>query len=262
MLSTNANAVSYTYGSTLPTTIQETSTAGELSVAFYNAAISLPGPDLIQNMGKGQVVNLLKAEVYNAEKSLKDKMGTDLFGNNSTGTGLVGIQVAIDDGSLFSNTSYAGISRSSFSTWKSFTNNASSGALSLQTMESVYVNSSIDESFATIIIAPYAGVVKIWGLLQPQQRFNAEDLWIVGARNIAFGNAPVVADPHEVSTTMHFVNENYFHLYTNENRNFAFIPFQVPFNQDAYIAHIRWYGQLVCESPRVQGVIGNVNFAL
>lgn len=260
MLTKNTNAVSYTYGGDLPTTIQETTTAGEVAVGAYNCAISLPGLDLIQNKGRGQVINMLKNEVYNADHALRDLMGGDLFGTNQTGTGFIGLQVPIDDGSNYDK--YAGISRAAYSGMKAFLSNAASGALSYGTAESVYINSSIDNQFATLVVVPYSGLVKLSSLLQPQQRFGAEDIWKFGPTNIAFGNAPVIADPHQISTLMWFINENYMHLYTNMYRNFIMEDFVKPSNQDAYISHIKWLGQVIVESPRMMGVIENVNFSL
>jgi hypothetical protein len=260
ILTQNPNAQSYAPGGTLSTTSSENTTAGELAVAYYNSAISLPGPDVILNMGKNQVINLLKDEFYVAEKSLKDLMGSDAFGsNNGAATGLVGLQPAIDDSTNF--TTYAGISRSAYPTWKAQYTDLASAAINLGNLESSYINSSIDASFVTLIVTTYAGVIKLWNIIQPQQRFTAsDDLWIIGARNMAFGNAPIVADPHCPANQVYFLNTNYLHLYANLNRNFAFIPFQLPTNQDQYIAHIRWYGQLICESPRLQARIVNAGF--
>jgi hypothetical protein len=260
MLTKNTNAISYTYGSELPTTIQETTTAGELAVAAYNCAISLPGLDVVQNKGRGQVINMLKNEVYNADHALRDLMGVDLFGVNQTGTGLVGLQVPIDDGTNFPT--YAGINKAAYPGIKGFYSNAGGGALSYGNAQSVYINSSIDNQFATLVIVPYIGLVKLSTLLQPQQRFGAEDIWKFGPTNIAFGNAPVIADPHQSTNLMTFINENFLHLYTNMFRNFIMEDFVKPSNQDAYVSHIKWLGQVICESPRLQGVLANVNFAL
>jgi hypothetical protein len=260
MLTKNTNAISYTYGGDLPTTIQETTTAGELSVAAYNCAISLPGLDVIQNKGRGQVINMLKNEVYNADHSLRDLMGTDLFGQNVSGTGLVGMQVAVDSGANFPT--YAGISRAAYPTFAAAYVNAGAAALSYGTAQSIYINSSVDNQFPTLVIVPYVGLIKLATLLQPQQRFGAEDIWKFGPSNIAFGNAPVIADPHQSSTLMTFINENFVHLYTNMFRNFIMEDFVKPSNQDAYISHIKWLGQVIFESPRLQGVVYNVNFSL
>lgn len=258
MLAQNGNAMSYLAGDLLNTAVQETSTAGELNVAKYNVAISLPGPDLVLNIGKGQIINILKSEVYVAEKSLRDTMGTDLYGTNSTGKGLVGLQVADDDANTYAT--YAGISRTSNTTWKAQRTDGSSGALSLSALQNLYMNCSIDSAFPTLIVAPMAGVVKLQNLVQPQQRFGSEDIFVIGARNIAFNNAAVIPDPHVASTQMLLLNENYLHLYSNLNRNFVFLPFQPPFNQDLYVANIRWYGQVICEEPRLQGKYENVDF--
>jgi hypothetical protein len=196
ILTQNPNAQSYAPGGMLSTTSSENTTAGELAVAYYNSAISLPGPDVILNMGKNQVINLLKDEFYVAEKSLKDLMGSDAFGsNNGASTGLVGMQPAIDDSTNFST--YAGINRPAYPTWKAQYTDLGAAAVNLGNLETTYINSSIDATFVTLIVTTYAGVIKLWNIIQPQQRFTAsDDLWIIGARNMAFGNAPIVADPH------------------------------------------------------------------
>jgi hypothetical protein len=52
---------------------------------------------------------------------------------------------------------------------------------------------------------------------------------------------------------MYFLNEDYLHLFYHKDRNFYFDPFRRPVNQDAIVGKILWMGQLVCDGPRMQG---------
>jgi len=52
---------------------------------------------------------------------------------------------------------------------------------------------------------------------------------------------------------MYLFNEKYLKIYVMPGMNLKFIPFQYPTNYDYKIAHIRWYGNLLCTNLARQG---------
>lgn len=261
MINTNPNAVSYLPSDPLPTQVAMTSLASVFPVAYYTVAISLPGTIVALNYGDfRQVINILKAEIINAEQSLRQLISQNVFSANNTGKGVYGLWVAIDDGNTYP--SYGTLSSANYATWASVLINANSGPVNFQQASQAYIFGSIEKEFPNLAVGNYSAYAKLFNLLLPQQRFVTEGNWQVGPSTFAIGGAPFVLEPNESVTRIDFLNTRYLKLFVNENRDLSFDPFQKPVGADLYIARINLMCQLIALARRNHSAIINCNFAM
>lgn len=235
------------------------------------ASIIYSGREKALNSGSERVVDLISAKVKNAEKSLKDKFGVQLYSDcdgSGSGTttpgaeddGFLGLQAIIDSAG-----SIGGIDRASYAWWKANVK-AVSGSPSYDVMAAgqiqdvlreMYGQCSIDNDNPDLIVTTQVIFDAYEESLSGQKRFGAssQSLADAGFNNLLYRGTPVVVDDHCPDGMMFFLNTKYLKFRHHASRNFAFQGFQKPVDQDAAVAHIFWLGGLVCSNPRMLGKV-------
>ena len=238
------------------------------------ATISISGKEEALNSGPERVIDLLEAKVKNAEKSIKDMFGVQLYSDNtgsavtspSSGAytnGFLGLQHMIDSAGTV-----GGISRTDYSWWSAqeqaagsstFSDvAASSGSNSIgREFRKMYGACSIDNDSPTLIVTTQHVFDAYEESLTSQKRFGASDkaLADAGFQNLLYRGTPVVVDEHCTAGVAFFLNEKYIGFRHHRKRNFAFEGFQKPINQDARVAKVLWLGALTMSNPRMMGKI-------
>ena len=254
----NSNAEAYAGSTALTVDEVEIATKARLPVRQYNVAIAITGVDLETNKGDAQVIDLVKARMKNAKKSIEDLQGTDFFAVQ-TGQKLDGV------GGIYAaaaGTPYAGINPTDFAGWICNGGNAvkaAGGELTLAELNTEWNNCKVDTDKPTLLVMHDA----VWSsfeenLVAKNIRYEDKKLANVGFENITFHGSPAVTDSHVAAETMYLFNEKYLRMYVMPGMNFRFIPFQYPTDKDLKIAHIRWYGNLICTNVARQGKITGI----
>lgn len=249
----NSNAEAYAGSTNLTIDNVEIATKASLPPRQYNCAIVITGIDIEKNKGDAAILDLVKARMKNAGKSIKDIMGTDFFATQ-TGVKMDGV------GGVFAataGTAYAGINPTDFSGWKCNGGNGPSavgGNLTKAKMDVQWGYCKEDTDKPTLIVTTDT----VWGgieitFIEANKRYEDKKLANFGFENITYHGTPVVADSKCPSQRLYMFNENYLKVHVMPGMNFRFIPFQYPTNQDTKIAHLRWYGNLLCTNVRKQG---------
>jgi hypothetical protein len=244
---TTSNFEWYTGGSTLNVSSNEQMTSAEFEWKQCKASIVINGTDELKNSGDAQVVNMLKAEVQMAEKSLSDQLGTGLFNAGNTTNAIIGLRAMV----LNSGT-YGIISRTSNSWWNAQIDSTTT-ALSLAKAQALYGDCSVDSDRPTVIVTTQNTYDDFYALIQPQQRFGDEETVKAGFTNILWNGLPIIVDSHCPSGYLFMLNEKYISLKYQKDRNFSLTNFQTPVNQDARYAHVFWMGALTGSNCRMQG---------
>lgn len=251
---------------TLDIAVSEEFTEANFDWAQYYASIVLDGRSDRINSGKTAVVNLLKAKMQNAEKSLKDLMGTHVLGSGTDTNGIVGLQAMIDDGT--NTATYGSIDRTTYTWWKAkYAANSGTGRqLTKYLMQNMFGQCTIDNDRPTMLITSQLVFDKYYLMVDPQQRFGEESLAKAGFQNLLFNGRPIVVDSHVATPNSNhqifFLNENYVTLRYHQDCNFIFVPFQRPINQDAIVGKILWQGQMTSGACRMHGRLIDINPAL
>lgn len=211
-----------------------------------NFPITISGLDDIKNNGPEAVLDHVRTETKAAEEDAMDSFATGLY---SAGTDAK----EIDGARIFLSTSntYGGIDQSANS-WAQAKIDSTTPTLSLAKLQEQYEAAKEGNDAVDLITFDETQFNKFWSLLQPQQRFSDGDTAKAGFKNLMFNGAVCSEDSYVPSGYVVGWNLKRVVLKSSTQRKFPgkFIDFDMPHNQDAMIAHIRWAGNLVCEQPR------------
>jgi hypothetical protein len=140
----NSTALWYSGYETLNINPSDIATAAQFSYKQLAGAVIMSGLEMLQNSGKEKMIDLMRARVGNAEKTLVNRLATGVYadGTGTSGKEMGGLQLLVAD----TNTNtVGGISGSTYSWWRNFSYDLSSlgstaSATNIQThMNSVYV---------------------------------------------------------------------------------------------------------------------------
>jgi len=239
------------------------------------ATISISGKEEALNDGSERVIDLLEAKVKNAEKSIKDMFGDQLYSDSdgvaasSPGVagGFLGLQAIIDSADP-SGANIGGIDRGDYSWWAakeaasastSYANLVNSGHAEYihKQIRDMYGQCTVGSDTPTLIVTTQVVFDAYEESLSAQKRFGASDqsLADAGFQNLMYRGTPIVVDDHCPAGMMFFLNENYLQFRHHRKRNFTFEGFQRPVNQDAAVAKILWLGALTVSNCARQGKI-------
>jgi hypothetical protein len=245
--------------------------AAQFTMKHYADAVTISGPEMLQNSGKEQMIELIATRVEVAQARLANKIDVDLHGDG-TGNGgkaLVGLAAMIST-SPGSGT-YGGIDRASWSFWQN-------GAYTASTILGVAVTASnIQQAMNTVALSRvrgndrpdliYAGTTA-YGMylqsLQSIQRITDEKLGAAGFTAIKYygsgGSADVVLGGgiggNQTSTRMDFINSKFVHFRPHKDRNFVAIGGdRQAVNQDAIVRLMGWSGALTCSGAQFNATL-------
>lgn len=263
VLAKNANVLAYSgYGVWNITPTEELS-AATFGWSQYGGPIIIDGKTEALNSGTNAVINIVSAKVQTCEKSIQDKMGTDIYGTNTDAlVGFVGLRAAVDDGT--NTVTYGGVSRTDWAVWKAqyFANGGTLRALTFALLQQAYGAASIDNDRPTIGFGLQRIFDKYHSMVLPSQRVTNTALENAGFSNLAYNSMLIVVDSHAPANQLFLLNEKWVDLYIHKDRDFDFQPFMQIANQDASVAKIRWMGQVCVSNPRMNSRIVDISYVL
>lgn len=241
-------------------------------------AVTVDGRTLLRTDSPEAIADFLRVQFGQAHMELSEILGNSLWGyNTGSSNTLDGVVGVVDNGTLVST--YGGIARSTSSNtwWCSYIDSASAGASTLAQHQTNFSKVTIGGRHPTLIVSNQTVYNGYWGLVQgtgggtadvgyPRIMVNAgghdELLAQAGFTNLLFNNVPFLTDSH-VSTSAgtysssntgvcYYLNEDFFYIVVSPRADFKVEDFQTPFNQDAMVAKILWYGNVVCNNTQVQ----------
>lgn len=267
---------------TLPTNGNDANTQAVFPWRYYQSTISLPRTDILKNMGKARIVDMIKEEAENAAETLADELDVDCFltGEPTTGKpklGLQGLAAMITHGSDPYTGGYGSVTRSgasgsknnpvgnafwnavvfaangntTYTFWKSPVTMDNSAVITLGKMQALYGAVGRPD----LIMCSQTIYDKYWSLLTNIQRQLSDDeLGKIGFQNIVHnGAAIVVADNIDSASTVYALTMKHIKFKVHKEMNFTPTDFIKPPNQEVLIKRIHVMGNLVCNRPNRQG---------
>lgn len=244
----------------------DTLTGAEFNWKQAAGSVSISGLEAnVQNRGKAQVINLLKARIKNAEHTMKNQVCVGMYANGtgSSGKEIGGLQLLIAD--TVSSGTVGGIDQGANTWWRNQTYDATTdGGAPLTSanvqeyMEEVFLRCSRGTDKPDLIMADKAYYKAYWSSLTAHQRTADEKTAAAGFRNLAFNaSTPVVYEDSTgiPSNHMYFVNTDYLHFRYAEGLLFEPVKARQPVNQDAEIHLIMFAGNLTSSNRSLQGVL-------
>lgn len=218
----------------------------------YYALISFNGLELAKNSGKEAIISLLKARMQQAELTIAENLDEMLLGDGTGNSakdwdGLKKIAGTVDN-------TVGGLDSTTYTWWDPVVD-ATSAALTLARMRTVYNSASEGNDHPNLIVTTQTAFETYEGFLDAGLRFEDPTYADAGFQNLLFKGAPITFDTYVTAEHMYFLNLKYITLAKLDNVWFAASEFLQPTNQDVKYKHIRCYGNLIVSNRSRQGAI-------
>lgn len=256
-------------------------TAAEYNYAQAAVAVSISGLEELQNSGENQVIDLLESRISNAERTMVNNIGADIYSDGSADGGkqIGGLALLAD----FSPATgmVGGIDASQWPFWQNVSFEATTdggAAVSASNIQSymnrVWVQLVRGKDKPGLIAADNNYFRFYLESMQAIQRVASEEMASAGFASLKFmgGAADVVlAGGHGghipsnpgIGTgagtgTMYFLNEDYLFFRPHRDRNMVPIGGErMAVNQDAMVRLIAFAGNMTTSNRFLQGVLGD-----
>lgn len=232
---------------TLDVSNYEMITAAEYNWKQIYAAISVSRIEELKNSGDAAILNLVKAKMQVAEKTLADSLGTGLYNSGTDANAITGLRFPFAN-----NNTVGGIPQSTF-TWWNTQGDSTTTTLTLNALQAQFNSASIDTDKPDIITATRSNFNRFWSLLQPQQRFSDSKSASAGFENLLFNGTPFYTDAKCPANYINLLNSKYLHLIVHPDEDFRQEPFAKPINQAVKVSKIFWGGAFGFSNLRLLG---------
>lgn len=245
--------------------------ASQWTLKNYADSVTISGPEMLQNSGKEQMIDLIATRVEVAQARLANKIDYDLHGDG-TGNGgkaLVGLAAII---STTPASTVGGIDGSTWTFWQngSYDKTSVNGGAAFTTsniqsgMNQVALSRVRGNDRPDLIYAGSTAYAMYLGSLQAIQRITDEKMGAAGFTAIKYygsgGSADVVLGGgiggNQTATRMDFINTKYLKFRPHKDRNFVAIGGdRQAVNQDAIVRLIGWSGALTTSGRQFQATL-------
>ncbi len=239
----------YQGSETISTSDNEVITAAEYDWKQLYANISITRRDELRNSGDAAIINFVKSKVMIAEKTIRNKLSTGLYNDGTDAKQIQGLKLA-----LSASNTLGGIDQSAYSWWQANVDGSTS-TLTIAAMQGMYGDCGEGTEYPDLIVSDQDNFDRYYALLQPSQRFAAEDMARGGFKSLQFNGIPCVVDAACAAGDMYFLNTDYITLSPHKDENFRLEPFIKPVNQNVKLAKIFWMGALCHTNSRRQGLL-------
>lgn len=245
--------------------------AAQFTMKHYADAVTISGPEMLQNSGKEQMIELIATRVEIAQARLANKIDYDLHGDGTAngGKALVGLAAMISTSP--SSGTYGGIDRASWSFWQNgaytgtgLTSAALTASNIQSAMNTVALSRVRGNDRPDLIYAGTTAYAMYLASLQSIQRITDEKMGAAGFTAVKYygsgGSADVVLGGgiggNQTATRMDFINTKYVHFRPHKDRNFVAIGGdRQAVNQDAVVRLIGWSGALTCSGAQFNATL-------
>lgn len=258
----NANAGWYSGYDVLPVSPSDVISAAEFNIKQLAVPVIISGLEKLQNSGKEGLIDLMESRVKVAEATMANLISDGLYsdGTGSGGKELTGLDAAVPQDPTTGT--YGGISRVSYTFWRSQLNDPGS------TPTSTTIQGEMNELWAAcvrgsdrpdLILAGSTVWATYMSSLQAIQRFTDASSANLGFPTVKFMDADVVLDGgiggFATATDMYFLNTKYLHFRPHRDCNMVPLSPQKRYavNQDAEVQILAFAGNLTCSGARFQG---------
>lgn len=249
-----SNSGSYGASTKLPLSKKSIYNAAFFPWAAYYGQATVDLDDERENSGDLAVVNMTEGKLKNAQKSIRQDMGSQIYLARSANVDVDGNETGFaglaDIFNTTKSTAYGEVTENDMDKWaaKAITTER---PISYTVMQAINRKATIDDNaegepnlFITtdVIKDGYAST------LQVQARYADVKLADSGFKNILFEGVPIVKDNKQADGTLDAINTRYLDILTHKDYNFTKPTWSSPIDQpDTKVAFVRWSGQLVCK---------------
>jgi len=257
----NDNFQWYTGREALNVAGQEVLTEAEFPWKQYACGVSLSGLEMLQNDGREQVINMMRARTQHAEKTITNQLHASAHGDGTAFGGRefggFGLLVSPTAGSTV-----GGIDSAADLWWENqrvATGAAPATGTIYANMLNLFLNTCRGTDKPNLITSDNTWYSVFSQALQAQQRFMDRRMASAGFPNLMFETVPVVADGgiggyHPAG--MRFLNLNSFELIMHKKRNNVVLggP-RRPLTEDSDTVIMAGMGNFLCNNRMLNGLL-------
>jgi hypothetical protein len=245
----------------IDTNIQDELTTAQFQWKQAATSIAVTGRIEMQNMGKSQVIDIVKAKTQSALLSLKDGINKALWSSAFTTQSQVGT-VITPLALLVLNSGTLGDINGSTSTWWQSVVQASGSfaARGLSDLRSVWnqINVNNPQGPADLILSDRTSYEAYESVLVPAVRITDTKMGDLGFSNLKYKEATWTFDINAISGYIFLLNSGSLELVQHKNRLFSMSEWVKPSDQDLKVAQVFWAGELTTNNRRKHGVLTGV----
>lgn len=247
---------SYNRGDTFGMARVNTKTAFIIDWKLHRAELVIDGLDDLQNAGAAAAFDQAELKVQEAELTLKDNIGSELFGNglNNAGAAINGLEEWIDDGTNFA--AIGGVTRGTdtVGTAAKAQYDATGGSWTIPVLQTQYGKATVENEKPTLVVTTQVLWDALFNRVQPLQRYPTgpgfDELARIGFDAIKYQRAAVVVDSHVQSGRAYGVNTRFARLIVHAARNGVLRGWMPTGNKDERATQVLWAGNLIVSGPR------------
>lgn len=229
----------------------------------FNVNAVFSGLEELQNNGKEQMHNLIRARIRNAEKTAVNQIGAAVFNSNTEngGKAIGGLQHLVPDDPTTGVV--GGIDVDPQTWWRSQRIDLSDQPASAnpekmrEAMTALMIACTRDRDMPDMFIGDSTYFTHYINGLQANQRFTDDTKASAGFMSVKMwgGAADVFFDASCPAAHMYGLNTDYLYFRSHTDRNFTTAANKVATNQDATVVPIFWAGNMTVSNRSLQGVI-------
>lgn len=244
-----------------PLTVQETEVfdAAEYDPVQAAVAIAISGRQMKMNMGKSAAIRFVTSKQRNAEKTMMNRIAEDAMSDGTQPNQINGLQALISK--TPATGTVGGINRANFSFWRNkvrdvtdeFTTFDATGVR--RTWNLLWLDCTRGMDQPDLVVTDAVTYEHYWSGLQAQQRYASEKEAAAGFQSLKFASADVMFDGTVPPKTAYMLNTDYLEFLAYPGANFEPSDRREPYNQDAFVQHILFMGNLTLSNASLQGVM-------
>lgn len=253
---------SYGRGDEFDTSVKEFTTSMVFNWKFAYAPINLDVIDVDLNDSPEQTFDIVEAAMENAELSLINDLSEQIYadGTGNASKDFDGLANGVSRTGTYGGITRGAVAETPGAALRAGVENTSGGVLSLATLNDNFGSTIIGREKPDLLVTTQTLWNRIWERSQPSERNpNPGDNRDIGYEVVRFNGSDVTVDSHCPSGFLYMLNMKYWRLYVHNKWDFRMRGPLEPTNQQRSIAQIILWGNLICRSPRMQGVVSGLS---
>lgn len=213
----------------------------------------IPETEIDKNGGDEGIVDIVQTYTEDAKLTAVKLLGTNLHGTNSSAPKFFN---GLQDMAAASGTSYAGLLNTDFTSpanWLMYIHTPlSANILSPMDMRVMRGQTTYGSAIANLGLCNFSVYAKIWALAETDQRFGQEKMASIGFDHVMFEGMPIIADAGapgsgltQTDNWLYFLNTDFIKLVIHSNKAFVSKVYPPVADYEAYVAKIKFGGNLI-----------------
>lgn len=232
-------------------------------------SVVISGSELRQNSGDAAVASLLTHKQDDSVSAAVDKWAEDALSTSTVANGVTSLDDIISaasetaevqgtSGSTFANWNSRGVSAKGTAAGSISFASASFASQGISDMRQAWIGATEGSIHPNAILTTDLVYTYYEGSLTPNVRYEDTRMGDIGFQALQFKMAPIFHDPYVASGYMYFINTDCLMVKHLPGALFDLSTMERGLNQDAFVAHVLFEGNLVTDGRKFQNKLTGI----